>query len=108
MNQIARGGYSLTPPVGGTTGVPLASGLRGQRLARHTRDRTEESALLSVKPYGSERGPGGEAVRYGRADRCVYACGRLLFALRMRCILVGASTPALPIPYPSLAKSVYD
>ena len=30
MNQIARGGYSLTPPEGGTTGVPLASGLRGQ------------------------------------------------------------------------------
>ena len=30
MNQIARGGYSLTPPAGGTTGVPLASGLRGQ------------------------------------------------------------------------------
>ena len=30
MNQIARGGYSLTPPEGGTTGVPLASGVRGQ------------------------------------------------------------------------------
>ena len=30
MNQIARGGYSLTPPEGGTTGVPLASGLRDQ------------------------------------------------------------------------------
>ena len=30
MNQIARGGYSLTPPVGGTTRVPLASGLRSQ------------------------------------------------------------------------------
>ena len=30
MNQIARGGYSLTPPEGGTTGVPLASSLRGQ------------------------------------------------------------------------------
>ena len=30
MNQIARGGYSLTPPEGGTTGVPLASGIRGQ------------------------------------------------------------------------------
>ena len=25
MNQIARGGFSLTPPEGGTTGVPLAS-----------------------------------------------------------------------------------
>ena len=30
MNQIARGGYSLTPPEGGTTRVPLASGLRSQ------------------------------------------------------------------------------
>ena len=30
MNQIARGGYSLTPPEGGTTGVPLASSVRGQ------------------------------------------------------------------------------
>ena len=30
MNQIARGGYSLTPPEGGTTRVPLASGHRSQ------------------------------------------------------------------------------
>ena len=78
MNQIARGGYSLTPPEGGTTGVPLASSLRDQTPpSSSTLEGSNRGHRCAQTPPGGDRlsGPTGTYVRgvdpqKGLANQC--------------------------------------